>query len=253
MVPSPCCGCALAPLSHSNIERGAGLGFPTAPLRTASASRADAGPFLPRPLKPAPTPAPPAALAPGRGSRPLESGIPGFLFPPGLRPFHHRRDLPYQFGQVRVVEGLDVWVRRGPLHPDGGPASLDGQDHLQLLRLTRLFLSAVSTLTVLFAFLVVLQLLGNRSGRVVRRFPEETLSDAQGIKEGCLRSDFVRHGFSSPLLLSDCVPFCRPPGRYPSRDSLLISPRVCGCQYRSRSTAGTLPNTVASASSLRSK
>ena len=36
-------------------------------------------------------------------------------------------------------------------------------------------------------------------------------------------------------------------------DSLLISPRVIGFQYRSRSTAGTLPNTVASASSSREK
>ena len=53
----------------------------------------------------------------------------GFLFPPGSRPFDHRRGLLNQpGGQVRVVEGLDVRVRRGLLHPDGGPASFERHD-----------------------------------------------------------------------------------------------------------------------------
>ena len=45
----------------------------------------------------------------------------GFVLPLGPRPFDHRQVLLCQPGQVVVVEGLDVWVRRGLLHPDGGP------------------------------------------------------------------------------------------------------------------------------------
>ena len=65
---------------------------------------------------------------PGRGSGSLMSGILGFVLLLGSRPFDHRRDLLGQPGQVSVVEGLDVRVRRRPLHADGGPASLDGHD-----------------------------------------------------------------------------------------------------------------------------
>ncbi|MDE2718082.1 MAG: hypothetical protein OXI33_13875 [Chloroflexota bacterium] len=56
------------------------------------------------------------------------------LLPPGLRPLGHRRDLLRQCGQVMVVEDLDVRVRRGLLHADGGPVPLDGDDDLQVLR-----------------------------------------------------------------------------------------------------------------------
>ena len=107
-------------------------------LRTASPSRVAAG--LPLPRRPGLsrhlfTP----GLTPSRGSGSRVSRIPGFVFPLGSRPFDHRRDLLCQHGQVSVIEGLDVRVRRGPLHTDGGPASLDGHDHLQVLRLTGLF------------------------------------------------------------------------------------------------------------------
>ena len=58
------------------------------------------------------------------------SRILGYVLPPGSRPFDYGQDLLRQPGQVRGIDWLDVRVRRGPLHPDGGPAVLDGQDDL---------------------------------------------------------------------------------------------------------------------------
>ena len=79
-------------------------------------------------------------------------------------------------------------VRRGLLHPDGGPASLDGHDDLQVLRLTGLLLGVVSTLRVRFGLLVGVRLIGNRGFRVVRCIAEETLVGARGVRAGCFRS-----------------------------------------------------------------
>ena len=120
-----------------------------------------------------PLPAP--GLTPSRGSGSRVSRVLGFVLPLGSRPFDHRQDLLCQPGQVPVIEGLDVRVGRGPLHPDGGPASLDGHDDLQVLRLTGLLLDVIGILRVLFGLLLGVLLLANRSGRVVRRIAEETL------------------------------------------------------------------------------
>ena len=157
-------------------------------------------PCLRRPLR---TP----GLTPGRGSGSLVSRILGFVFPLGSRPFDHRRDLLRQPGQVSVVEGLDVRVGRGLLHPDGGPASLDGHDDLQVLRLTVLRLGVVSVPCGSCAGLLVgVLLLGNRSSGVLRRFAEETLVNARGVRAGCFRSG-CRPFMVSPqawLLLLPC-------------------------------------------------
>ena len=73
-------------------------------------------------------PLPTAGPTPGRGSGSRVSRMLELFFPLGSRPFDHRQDLLRQAGQVSVVEGLDVRIRRSPLHPDGGPTSLDGND-----------------------------------------------------------------------------------------------------------------------------
>ena len=69
----------------------------------------------------------------GRGSRSRVSRILRCVFPFGSRPFDHRRDLLRQPGEVPVIERFDVRVRRGLLHPDGGPASLEQPQRLGLL------------------------------------------------------------------------------------------------------------------------
>ena len=139
----------------------------------------------------------------------------GRLLPPGFRPLGDRGDLLRQRGQVMVVEGLDVRVRRGLLHPDDGPASLDGDDDLQLLRWSGLALGVglVSgvigvmrvgvgiAMRVLCGLLAGVLLLDDRSGRVVRllsRVAEDALLDVHGVRAGRFRSVLVRHG----LLLS---------------------------------------------------
>ena len=114
------------------------------------------------------------------------SRVPGFVLPLGSCPFDDCRDLLWQPGEVLAVERLDVRVRRGLLHPDGGPASLDGHDDLQVLRRTGLvsnglLLGVINTLWVLFGRLVGVLLIGNRGLRVVRRIAEETLVSARGI------------------------------------------------------------------------
>ena len=62
----------------------------------------------------------------------------------------------------------------------------------------------------------------------------------------------VSSGMVSPFLDSSLGAFASAVHR-DAIDCLLISPRVFGDHYRSRSTAGTLPSTVVSASSVRSK
>ncbi len=69
------------------------------------------------------------------------SGIPWRVLPPGPRPFDHRRDFPDKPGQVRVIDQLDVRVRRGSLYTDGGLAFSDGHDDLQVLGRTGLVLT----------------------------------------------------------------------------------------------------------------
>ena len=85
--------------------------------------------------------------------------------------------------------------------------------------MTGLLLGIIGTLRVLCGVLLI----GNRSFRFCQAW-------------------FLLSSFSSQTLAYTA-----------SLDCLLISPRVFGSQYRSRSTAGTLPNTVTSASSVRSK
>ena len=114
--------------------------------------------------------------APGRGSGSLVGWILGFVLPLGPRPFDHRRDLLGQPGQVLVFEGLDVWVGRGPLHPDGGPAALDGHDDLQVLGRAGLVsnglsLAVVNALRLLCGLLVGVLLIG-RSAFIERRVPD---------------------------------------------------------------------------------
>ena len=72
-------------------------------------------------------------LTPRRWSGSFVGRILRFVLPLGPRPFDHRRDLLRQPGEVSVIERLDVRVGRGLLHPDGGPAALDGYDDLQVL------------------------------------------------------------------------------------------------------------------------
>ena len=97
-------------------------------------------------------------------------------------------------------------VRRDSLYPDGGPASLDGHDHLEVLRYTVLLPVVTGTLWVLFGFLagvllignriIGVFLLGNRSSRVVRRIAEETLVCAPGIRaDRAVPADRAPHRF----------------------------------------------------------
>ena len=59
----------------------------------------------------------------GRGSGPLVGGVLRCLLQLGPAPFGHRWNLLCQRGQVMVLDGLDVRVRRGLLHPNDGPAT----------------------------------------------------------------------------------------------------------------------------------
>ena len=80
--------------------------------------------------------------------------------------------------------------RRGPLHPDGGPAAPDGHDDPQDLGRTGLLLGVASTLRLLFGLLVGVLLIGSRGLRVVRRIVEEAVAAAStttiGAKGFCL-------------------------------------------------------------------
>ena len=119
-----------------------------------------------------------------------------------------------------VVEGLDVGVRRGPLHPDGGPARPDGQDDLQLLRGFRLTWSGLlpgtvgnvgsrRTLRVGVRFLggfhvfrlvrsvSVGKLPATIGGHIIRRSSEEEFLGAHHVRGVDFRSGFVGHGFTS--------------------------------------------------------
>ena len=88
-----------------------------------------------------------------RRSGPLVGRMLWRLLPPGPRPLSHSQNLLGQPGQVRVVEGLDVRVRRGPLHTDGGSAALDGDDDLQVVRRGGLVPGVIGPLRFLFGTL----------------------------------------------------------------------------------------------------
>jgi len=148
-----------------------------------------------------------------------------FLLPDGPGASHHRRKLVGQPEQVRVVEALDVRVHLGPLHPDGGAASPDGQHHLQLiggsrLRWSRLLPAVIGIIgnigfvgirlgvQSLSGFQVARavrcvsggKLIGNFGRGVVRRFlshaAEEELFDVHHVLGLVFRSGFVGHGIS---------------------------------------------------------
>ena len=124
------------PNSHWNRESDAGWSHCQRPLlmagrsecgstktlRTASASRAGLGPPLPRWLKTAPTPGHEGAdvLSRERAAHRRDASVP---HPTWLSPFRAPPRTSWaSSGYVSVIEGLDVRVRRGLLHPDGGPA-----------------------------------------------------------------------------------------------------------------------------------
>ena len=132
-------------------------------------------------------------LTPGPGSGSLVRRILRFVLPLGPRPFDHRRNLLGQAGQVPVIEGLYVWVGRGLLHPDGGPAALEGHDDLQVLGgfglvSSGLLLGVIGALAVLCGLTLGVLLFDSRGSRVARRIAEETLVCARGIRAGCFRS-----------------------------------------------------------------
>ena len=60
---------------------------------------------------------------PGQGSGSLVDGVLRCLLQLGPAPFGHRWHRRFQRGQVMVLEGLDVRVRQGLLHPNDGPAT----------------------------------------------------------------------------------------------------------------------------------
>ena len=184
------------------------MGFPAADpgrrgpaLRTASASRAAAGRPLPRRWKPAPVPAHagPDAWPEERASRGPDTWVPP---PTWLSPFPPPPGPP---GPARTGPGHRRTRCAGPRRcrctPMVARLSLDGHDHLQLLRRTGLFACAVvGTLPVLFGLLVSVFPFGNGSRRVVGRVAEETLGNAQVIRERNV-SVPISSGMVSTLLL----------------------------------------------------
>ena len=110
------------PLSH-RVLHSPPCGFLHPLLKTASAPVAMSPPtLLRRHLQTRPLPARAGCTAPSRRSGPHVGGMLGRLLPPGIGPFHHRRELLRQLRPGRsIVEGFDVGVRRGSLHPYGGP------------------------------------------------------------------------------------------------------------------------------------
>ena len=195
-----------------------------------------------------------AALAPGRGSRTLESGIPGFVLPPGPGPFDHRRDLLRQPGQVRVIEGLDMRVRlegrctpmvaRSPLM-DKTTFSSSGAPVCS------------STPSGLWRSCSVSSLKSSSPATAAASWsgPSPKRLSATLKASGRVVSVPISSGMVSTLLCDCPAVFTLADRRdaIAALDRRLISPMVSGCQYRSRSTAGTPPNTVTSANSVRSK
>ena len=158
-------------------------------LRTASASPAAVAPPPPRP-----------AACPRRAGR---GGV-GFVLPLGSGPFDHRRDLLGQPGEVRVrrrfrcgdptrrcctpMVALPPLMDTTTFRSSGAPSCASASS-------APCGSCAVSSSASCSS--------ATAAAAEGRRFAEETLVNARGVRAGCFRSVLVRHGFS--LLFSDWI------------------------------------------------